>query len=143
MIMYDIFFSGHCYYYCYYYYLSLIDCNTCPHGTYISKECSTYVDTECSNCVGCGELQFLIQPCVGVQNTICGSCESCFFNDPETRFKCVATTDRYVWWTLDNCCRDYEDNLVSNSSIEYCSCATNLSGVHSINQYLSMEFCQM
>ena len=25
----------------------------CPHGTYISTQCSTHADTKCSNCVYC------------------------------------------------------------------------------------------
>ena len=63
------------------------------------------------------DLQYQIQACVGNHNTICGSCESCFFTDPAVRFRCMATTDRYVWWAMDNCCQDNEGNMVSKDLV--------------------------
>ncbi len=91
----------------------ITDCSNCPFGTFISTNCSAYQDAQCTTCSQCGQLEYEISPCIGTQDRVCGSCQSCYESDEVTRRICTQTSDRYVFWALDNCCRDYEGNLVS------------------------------
>merc|ERR1712054_567717 len=85
-------------------------CSECDYGFYVSTQCDPEgTDTGCSECTLCGEDEYEITQCIAGENTLCGSCLSCYFASDLQRIGCRSTTE---WWHKENCCYDRDGNQV-------------------------------
>ena len=85
-------------------------CSECDYGFYVSTQCDPEgTDTGCSECTLCGEDEYEITQCIAGENTLCGSCLSCYFASDLQRIGCRGTTE---WWHKENCCYDRDGNQV-------------------------------
>jgi len=100
-------------------------CSHCPKSSFISKNCTTKGDTECTSCVLCSDNQYEINPCGEFQSRTCGLCMS--------SNSCKATTEYF-----ENCTGVSPGRCLPRKG--FCSAGTYLSS-HSFSLYQDTQ-CQ-
>lgn len=68
------------------------DCSSCEHGSFVSKNCTTYSDRVCSRCKTCSSGEYIRNECSTYSNTRCQSCSSCPFGKYISQ-QCAGTVD--------------------------------------------------
>lgn len=94
-----------------------VGCSDCRYGTYVSQECSSTADTQCSECTKCVELEVETRECVRGLDATCDSCKLCSFDDASMAEACMIT-EKYYFWKLENCCRTSYDQDVPCDELE-------------------------
>ena len=70
-----------------------VECEVCVDPFYVSRECTSTIDTECESCVTCEDNYYYSTPCDSLQPGVCSECSECDFENEYKTGLCTQSSD--------------------------------------------------